>query len=308
MLEDFTVLDLSHRLPGPLSTHVLAELGAKVIKIEDETFGDPFKDGFFKEMDPSFSHWYSSLNAKKSIETYDFKDPSFPEILRDKIRSSDIILNGLPSKLMKKFFEDTFFDTLQGPKAIIKMTGSKKSSGGMHDLNVMARLGLLGLYLKDKTTKKEKVNPPFLPIGGISYGSFLATSALSALLKAQKSKQIVEETFALDDAVEILLSPFYSKDLQKTSQLSFLHNGRYPCYNLYPLKDEGFLAVAALEPKYWGRFCEILNLSLSQEAKFHISDDSVFDAILEKTISMDSFAAKKLFDGQDCCVDIVTSS
>ena len=64
-LEGFTFLDFSHRLPGPLGGNILGLLGAKVIKVEDQTFRDPFIKGLFKDMDESFPAWYETLNEYK---------------------------------------------------------------------------------------------------------------------------------------------------------------------------------------------------------------------------------------------------
>lgn len=302
------VLDLSHRLPGPLATHVLQATGAQVTKVEDITFGDPFKDGFFKEMDPSFSNWYEELNKGKNLVTLDFKDPkSIPDMER-LIGENDIILNALPSKIAEKFGlkEETLKEKFQ-EKVFLKMVGSKKEKAGMHDLNVLARLGLLELFLHDKPLGSIQA-PPFLPFGGISFGAYLSSQALASLLKARTQKKCVFETVSLEESVEILLKPFFSHQLQKTGQRGFLHNGRYPCYNLYPLKGKGFLAVAALEPKYWQRFCEELDLGLSDSQRFDFKTPQVFEEIKEKTLELTPEAAKELFQNKDCCVDIVALS
>ena len=46
-LEGLKIIDLSHRLPGPLCGKILVDLGAEVIKIEDHVFQDPFLSGLF---------------------------------------------------------------------------------------------------------------------------------------------------------------------------------------------------------------------------------------------------------------------
>ena len=57
-----TILDLSHRLPGPMAGKLLGDLGARVIKVEDKKFKDPFIYGLFAEMDNSFPIWYENIN------------------------------------------------------------------------------------------------------------------------------------------------------------------------------------------------------------------------------------------------------
>jgi crotonobetainyl-CoA:carnitine CoA-transferase CaiB-like acyl-CoA transferase len=50
-LTGMTIVDLSHRLPGPLCGKLLNDLGANVIKIEDHIFQDPFLSGLFAQFD-----------------------------------------------------------------------------------------------------------------------------------------------------------------------------------------------------------------------------------------------------------------
>jgi len=71
-LKGITVVDLSHRLPGPLCGKILSDLGASVIKIEDHVFQDPFLSGLFAQFDSSFVSWYENLNGGKTIERFDF--------------------------------------------------------------------------------------------------------------------------------------------------------------------------------------------------------------------------------------------
>ena len=55
-LSKLTVVDLTHRLPGPLAGHLLHTMGARTIKIEDDKFGDPFLDGFLERWIPLFPY------------------------------------------------------------------------------------------------------------------------------------------------------------------------------------------------------------------------------------------------------------
>ncbi len=300
------VLDLSHRLPGPLAGHIFESLGAEVTKVEDVSFGDPFKDGFFKEMDPSFADWYENLNTNKRIVVMDFNGDTATDEIANLVKENDIIINGLPPKFIEKFhISPNDLTKKYQSKVFIQMIGSKNSKEGIHDLNVLARFDLLRLFLSDKE-KGQIQSPPFLPMGGISYGAYLCSFALSRLLTAKEEKSVICEIVSLEESVAVLLRPFFSKKLAATGQRKFLHNGRYPCYALYPLKDEGFLAVASLEPKYWKTFCNCLDLRLSLEDRFEFENPSVFQTIKEKTRSLTIKEAESLFENQDCCVDIVT--
>lgn len=320
-LAGFQVLDLTHRLPGPTAGHLLKEMGATVIKVEDESFGDPFLDGFFKEMDPSFSLWYRALNEGKDIQRFSLKENVTR--LQEIADKSDIILMGLPPKLQKAYELD--FDSQRNrrsknhskkPFALIHMTASHDLKKGMHDLNALASQRLLDLHVweMEQQGNQNTIAPPFLPIAGIGYGAILANQALANLLKANFNGEAVEETISLEESVKALWSPFYDEALQKSGQKRFLHNGRYPCYNIYRLKDHGHLAVASLEPKYWQRFCELLELPLSLEERFALIDTpegkKVFETITLTCSLLSLKEAQRIFGkgDQDCCVDIINPS
>lgn len=301
------VLDLTHRLPGPLAGHLLSTQGAEVIKVEDETFGDPFKDGLFKEMDPSFSLWYKSLNEHKEVQRFPLTAER--DRLLTLIKETDIILMGLPPKVQAKLgvtFEDLKKVKSQ-PFVVITMTGSHhEKDKGMHDLNALAKEKLLHLLI-GQNLEDKKALPPFLPVAGISFGSYLVIQALSAYTLALRTNSPQNFCVSLQEAVQMILKPFYSEELYETGQKSFLHNGRYPCYGLYPLKEKnGFLAVAALEEKYWDRLMEILELKLEAKDRFETSEDKgIFGLISRKTKGLTINEAKKAFDSSDCCVDVI---
>lgn len=311
-LKDVKVLDLTHRLPGPLAGHLLCEMGASVTKVEDKKFGDPFRDGFFKEMDPSFSLWYESLNADKEVLRFSLKEEKSK--IHKLIENSDIVLMGLPQKLQGDLGIDFKAVSEKRPNnrpvVYIEMFGSHSHTKGMHDLNALAQKNLLDLYLDevahlDEKIAPKRIAPPFLPFAGIGYGAMLSNQATAAMVLALRTKKSVQETISLEESIESLLSPFYSKKLQQTGQKTFLHNGRYPCYNIYPLKDKGHLAVACLEPKYWEKFCELLGLGLSLEERFEFKTDTVFSTIQSKVKEITFKEAYSLFKDQDCCVDVI---
>ncbi len=310
-LADIQVLDLTHRLPGPLAGHLLQEMGAVVTKVEDEKFGDPFLDGFFKEMDPSFSLWYQAINKEKKIERFNLKEEN--QKLLELAQSSDIILMGLPPKIQTLYGLDfeSLSKTAKRPYAMISMTATHEQSRGMHDLNALALNRLIDLHVWEMTQNHQDqvVAPPFLPIAGIGFGSILASQALGHLLKARAEGLANSSIISLEESVQALWAPFYSEELQKSGQKRFLHNGRYPCYNIYRLKGGAHLAVASLEPKYWARFCTILELPLTEEERFSLKDtpqgEKVFSQITKKCQELDGQGAKKLFQAKDCCVDVI---
>jgi len=301
LLEGFTILDLTHRLPGPLGGHLLSLHGAKVVKVEDQKFGDPFKQGLFGDMDSSFEFWYKSLNQHKTIVTMDFGSEDDQKKLHDLIDEADAILMGLPPKVQSKLGIETH--KISDKKVVIEMKASKNDEGALHDLNALAKTGLLGMHIEDR--HEDILYPPFLPVSGIIFGHRIAMSTMAALLKAGKSSKGLIETCYLLESTHESLTPFYNDELRATGETKFLHNGKFPCYALYRLKDGHYAALAAVEEKFWQAFTKALDLNIESDKRFYYTDDSIFIMVSEKLKSLDSKELESLTSGTEMCLNIL---
>src|ERR1700716_1623271 len=91
-LQGIKVLDLSHYLPGPIASLLLADMGARVIKVVP-----PAGDGMCK-LGPRGADgsaiFYEALNAQKSELTLDLKDSRDNAVLRDLAAVADVLIEG----------------------------------------------------------------------------------------------------------------------------------------------------------------------------------------------------------------------
>lgn len=303
-LTGFTFLDLSHRLPGPLGGKILADLGAEVIKVEDQKFKDPFIFGLFAEMDPSFPHWYEELNHKKQIVRIDFKSPEAKDELKKLLDKADGVIMGLPPKVRSFLGVDReTLEKLNRPFCHIELFSKRDLTRGMHDLNALADTGLLKLYVEGH--QEPVLDPPFLPVAGIVFGHKAATDLLAGLLLAKRENkpQFIESY--LYEASEEILAPFWPKACRKNNETRFLHNGRYPCYALYRLKDGSYAALAAVEEKFWERFIASIGLNISAELRFHHQDRSVFDQVAQAFAALTRSEVAQLIEQHDMCLSLV---
>lgn len=304
LLEGLKLIDFSHRLPGPLAGHLLSTFGATVIKIEDKKFGDPFSQGLFGEMDESFSYWYKSLNSTKEVKKFDFNDSSDQDSIKQIVEHSDGIIMGLPEKIQLKLgLSNDYFKSQRRPLAVIHMKASKNEEGSLHDLNALAKTGILNLHIEDH--KEDILHPPFLPVSGIMFGHNIALAMVSALLKSARNKVLVEETCYLLESTQDSLKPFFDDELQKTGETKFLHNGKFPCYCMYRLRDGHYAALAAVEEKFWLAFTKALDLNLGPESRFHYKDKSVFEAISRRLLELSSKELKKKTQSIEMCLNIL---
>ena len=302
LLEGFTILDFSHRLPGPLATKLLAGLGAKVLKVEDIKFKDPFIFGAFAEFDESFPHWYDELNDNKQIIRIDFNASDIKDQIIKLLEECDGVVLGLPPKLLEKLglTKKELLD-FSHPIAVIELLASKEHTKAMHDLNALALTGLLKLHVQNQDS--PIVAPPFLPIAGIGFGHKVATDLLATLLKVHRTnKSLFHQCYLFESTKEIFES-FWPKKSQKRTK--FLHNGLYPCYNLYQTKDKRYIALAAVEEKFWLRFCEIFKLNLESEKRFYFEDQSVFLEVASHIAHYDYEEIAKMISGEEICLSLV---
>lgn len=301
-LAGMTIIDLSHRLPGPLCGKILSDLGANVIKIEDHIFKDPFLAGLFAEFDSSFISWYENLNCGKKIERFDFNSTSDQKKIHELVISADAVIMGLPAKTREKLKITDADLALKKPMVVVELLASLKEKKSMHDLNALAMTGLLSLYVADK--KDKVVDPPFLPIAGITFGHKAATDLLASFILAIKNNQTQFVKTYLDQVTEELLGIFWPKNDRNLKRTKFLHNGLYPCYSLYQTRDQKYIALAAVEEKFWNRFCEVFKVKTSHD-RFYNKDQSLFNLISNEIYKLTVSEIESLIIDEDLCLSII---
>jgi alpha-methylacyl-CoA racemase len=296
-----TVIDLSHRLPGPLAGKLLAGLGANVIKIEDERFKDPFIQGLFAEMDNSFPVWYKHLNAQKDIQRFNFSDEADQKKIQELIKNSDAVIMAIPEKVQTKLgVTPKDLEELNKPLAVVYPLASKDGLQNMHDLNALALTGLLALHARTHHT--QDMAPPFLPIAGINFGQKMAFDLLGALVKAVETNSVVTIESYLYESTQEVFSSFWPEELR--GHTLFLHNGLYPCYNLYQTKDGRHIAMACVEEKFWASFCELFKLSYTMDERFQTSGE-IHKELVSLFASMTAEDVERTLNNHDICINIL---
>ena len=303
MSKKLKILDLTHRLPGPLAGKVLSDLGYEVIKIEDEKHKDPFLSGMFSTFDDSFEDWYKELNQSKKIVRLDFKSPNIKSLIKVYLDEADGVLLSLSPKLKDILgLDDESLKTLRRPIAVVELEASKSHQKAMHDLNALALSGFLSLHVAHKND--QIVDPPFFPVAGIAFGQQVATQLLANIISAREDKALIKSVSYLFETAESILSPFWSKELQSQKRTKFLHNGAYPCYSLYRLKDGNYVALAAVEDKFWSDFIELFHVSLPLDQRFDKNPNS-FQKVADTFAKLDSSEIENMTRDKELCISIV---
>ncbi len=258
-LDGLRVLDLSQYLPGPFATQLLADFGARVLKIEPPQ-GDPMRQFILQDKD-GISPWYKQINAGKTILTLDLKTTAGRDILSELLLEADVLLESFrPGVLDRLGFERARLQKLN-PRLIhcalsgFGQTGPCRERAG-HDLTYLAMSGML-----DLTGSAETPVIPFPPICDYAAGKQAATAILAALLRRGRTDQ---GTFIDVSLFEMALSwqsfPLTAarRSGQQFSRGGELLTGGAACYQIYRTADGRFVALGAIEEKFWHAFCETM--------------------------------------------------
>ncbi|MED4727755.1 CaiB/BaiF CoA-transferase family protein [Aneurinibacillus migulanus] len=265
-LQGMKVLDVTRLLPGPLCTMYLADYGAEIIKIEDPTLGD-----YAREMEPMLAGagaLYQLVNRGKKSITLNLQQEEGKEILRRLAREADILVEGFRPGVMHRLGLD--YETIRhvNPRLIYCSVTGYGQNGPYaekagHDLNYIGFTGLLheAIHAGGHPTA-------FLPpvqIADIGAGTLHAVSGiLLAIVQRERTGEGAYLDISMTDGVLPFMIPALSYYLaaQETGQATFNPlTGALACYNVYETGDGKWMALGALEAKFWRRFCEVAELN-----------------------------------------------
>lgn len=289
------ILDLSHRLPGPYAAKRLVHLGFFVTRIEDLHYPDPFISADLEHINPQFLNWHKELSNDKLIIKLDLNQDEDLKKLKELFRSHNIVINSRGERFLNNLGLDEDF-CLQHKILVVNLKASKEEPH-LHDLNALAQSSLLNYHLehfKDNLQAHNKTYfpPPFLPIAGLAFGHGIAENILASVIK----KEVGIKHLYLDEEVNNSLG-----HLKHPNSLA-LHNGKFPSYGIYPLKEQNhFVAIALIEEKFWMQFIQEAKLNLSPSDRFS-TEKEVFQTMSNFFISHDSDSLRRIFHKPLSCI------
>ncbi len=260
-LAGLRVLDLTRLLPGGYATQLLADFGADVVKVEDPVGGDPAR--WSEPRADSESLYFVALNRNKRSLAIDLKAPEGRDAFLRVVATADVLVESFRPGVMARLGLGPARITAQFPRLIYcAVTGYGQDGPAVdrpgHDLNYLGYAGMLDL------NRASPSDPPVLPPTQIAD---LAAGALPALIgiltalvgRATSGKGDIVDVAMLDGSIALL--PLLAIVTLATGQApaagaAQLHGGD-PAYGVYATRDGQWLTLAALEPKFWRRFCEL---------------------------------------------------
>jgi crotonobetainyl-CoA:carnitine CoA-transferase CaiB-like acyl-CoA transferase len=258
-LDSITVLDLTRLLPGAIATAYLANFGAEVIKIEQPGAGDPARH---LEIGPwLFTH---TNRGKKSI-ALDLKDPRGRGSFLALTEKADVVIESFRPGVMARL--GVGYDELSrsNPRLIyVAISGygqaGPRSKLAGHDINYMGLSGLLELLQPAGVAKPSVPEVQFADIlGGSLHAVIGVLLALQARQKTGKGQSVDVSIFdGLSAALALpLAATAAGQSLVRGEELL---SGGYACYNVYQCSEGRWIALGALEPKFWANLCRELGV------------------------------------------------
>lgn len=309
-LDDLRVLDLSRHLPGPFCSLLLADLGADTIKIEDTHAGDPLRwMGESLTDRPGVSAVFAALNRNKRSVQLDLKTVEGREQCLRLVGSADVVIDSFRPGVMDRL--GLGYKQLQAANQRViycPISGYGQQSAlhdrPGHDLNFIARSGLLALT-------GTQAGPPVIPAGQVADigGSFMAAFAILAALRERDRTghgRLID--IALADAGFPWLALIAAGQLAggpTANRGDFVLAGSVVCYRVYRCADNRWVALAALEEKFWRIFCEgVDRLDLLEKRFDHNSSETA--QTLEMLFAQRTRAQWEEFSNHyQCCLDPV---
>jgi crotonobetainyl-CoA:carnitine CoA-transferase CaiB-like acyl-CoA transferase len=249
-LSGIRVLDLSRMLPGPYCSMILADHGARVIAIEDKKF--QADDLFFSDLNRNKRHMSLNLKSPEGLEIF-FRLAAKADVILEGFRPGVVERLGVDYQAVHKINPRIVYCSISG----YGQTGPLRDKAG-HDVNYMSCAGVLGLI-------GERNRPPVIPgvqIADIAGGAMnAAVGILLALFARERSGQGQYIDISMTDGMVGFLSlPYFfaerSGQPPKTADMLLSH--RYGCYNTYETADGRYLALGAVENRFWRGLCEHL--------------------------------------------------
>jgi len=260
-LEHLTILDLSRVLACPFASMILAELGARVIKVEQPGTGDETRT--FEPQLARDSAYYFACNRSKESITVDLRSPEGRETIRALAQKADALVENFPvGALARHGLDFATLSTLNPRLVYVSCTGFGQSGPYAHkkgyDTVFQAMGGLMSL------TGERGGGPvkPGLPVADLTSGLWVAIAILACLSGRERSGKGCHVDFSMLDGQVALLTLAAARYFalgEVPPRLGTEHPGRVPSAT-FRCRDGKFAHITASD-QHWMPLCSALGIA-----------------------------------------------
>ncbi|MGH2316693.1 CaiB/BaiF CoA transferase family protein [Planococcus sp. SE5232] len=290
-LEGITVVSLEQAVAAPFATRQLADLGARVIKVERPGVGD-FARNYDKTVKGMASHFVWINRSKESL-ALDLKQEEAKEVLYKLLEEADVFLHNLAPGAVDRLGFSAEELKAKYPKLIICSISGYGTFGPYtnkkaYDLLIQCEAGLVSVTGTEDTPSKAGIS-----IADIAAGMYAYTGVLTAIISRYKTgKGAIIEVSMLEALAEWMGYPLYysaygDNEPQRTGAS---HATIYP-YGPFEAGDGKMVFMGIQNEREWVEFCETVldNPELAVDPLFNSNSQRVVNKTALKTIIEDVF-------------------
>ena len=255
-LDGITVVSLEHAIAAPFCTRQLADLGARVIKVERPGGGD-FARGYDTQVDGLSSHFVWVNRSKESL-TLDLKQPTAIATLKKLLKTADILVQNLAPGAAARMGLTAEILQKENPRLILCDISGYGNNGPYrdkkaYDLLIQSEAGFLSVTGTPETPSKAGNS-----IADIAAGMYAYTNILAGLLQRGKTgKGSVIDISMLESLSEWMSFPLYYayKGAEPPPRNGASHATIYP-YGPFKAGDGKTVMLGLQNEREWAQFCE----------------------------------------------------
>ncbi len=274
-LTNSLVVDFTWYLPGPFASRELLRLGARVVRVEPVQ-GDPLR-----ATEPA---WHEVVNAGKESVVCDLKTPQGLALANGLCSRADAVLDGFRPGVFERLGVE-----VPGTTVLCAITGfgagNRHERRAGHDLNYLGWAGVLA----DTAPAMPPTQVADLAAGGLA----AALEVVAALLERTRTGVGARLTVSMTHGSHRLVAHRLGGLPER------MLTGGLACYRIYATTDGRWLTVAALEPKFWQRLCEVVGRPELAERQFDEDQEAVAAALAEAVAGRTLSEWLELMDGED---------
>jgi alpha-methylacyl-CoA racemase len=284
-LEGTLVVDLTRLLPGAFAMRELTRLGASVVRVEPPT-GDPLR--------AAAPAWDRVLRSGTESVACDLReDLAFVRALCSR---ADVVVEGFRPGVLEAIGVSR--DDVPSSVVWCSLTGfgdsGRHRSRAGHDLNYLGWAGAL---------EDTPDTVPPLPVADLAAGALgLVTDVLAALVRRATTGEGARIVVSMTHRAHELVA--YRRE---GDPLPRMLTGGLACYRTYPTADVRHLTVAALEPKFFARLCELLRRPDLAARQYEGDQDALAAELAAIFASRPLATWLEVFDGEDVCAGPVAT-
>jgi itaconate CoA-transferase len=295
-LQGITIVSLEQAVAAPFATRQLADLGARVIKVERPGTGD-FARNYDKTVKGMASHFVWINRSKESI-TLDLKQEDAKTVLDELLSKADVFIHnlapgavdrlGYSAKELKERYPQLIICGISGYGTFGPYTNKKA-----YDLLIQCEAGLVSVTGTEDTPSKSGIS-----IADIAAGMYAYTGILTAIIARYKSgKGAIIEVSMLEALAEWMGYPLYYSGYGEAEpkRTGASHATIYP-YGPFSAGDNKMVFMGIQNEREWVQFCEnvLVEGKIAKDERFNnnsnrVSNKDALKEIIEEVFQqMDS--------------------